>query len=54
MPLHLANEYDGWVSRHTLEAFEHFCDVVLTRYKGLVTYWLNINEINIDVYMTSA
>ncbi|MEE1045736.1 MAG: family 1 glycosylhydrolase [Olegusella sp.] len=54
MPLHLANEYDGWVSRHTLEAFEHFCDVVLTRYKGLVTYWLNINEINIDVYMTSG
>ena len=54
MPLHLANEYDGWVSRHTLEAFEHFCDVVLERYKGLVTYWLNINEINIDVYMTSG
>ena len=47
-PLHLANEYDGWVSRHTLEAFERYCDTILTRYKGLVKYWLTINEININ------
>jgi len=47
-PLHLANEYDGWVSRHTLEAFERYCDVLFTRFKGLVHYWLTINEININ------
>ncbi len=46
-PLHLADEYDGWVSRHTLEAFERYCDLVLTRYKGLVHWWLTINEINV-------
>lgn len=47
-PLHLANEYDGWVSRHTLEAFKRYVDVLFTRYKGLVRYWLTINEININ------
>jgi len=47
-PLHLANEYDGWVSRHTLDTFEKFCRTVLTRYKGLVKWWLTINEININ------
>jgi len=47
-PLHLANEYDGWVSRHTLEAFEKYAELLFTRYKGLVHYWLTINEININ------
>ena len=48
MPLHLANEYDGMVSRHTLEAFKRYVEVIFTRYKGLVHYWLTINEININ------
>ncbi|MBQ1468264.1 MAG: family 1 glycosylhydrolase [Solobacterium sp.] len=47
-PLHLANEYDGWVSRHTVDAFEKYCRTIFTRYKGLVKYWLTINEININ------
>ena len=47
-PLHLANEYDGWVSRHTLDAFEKYARTVFTRYKDLVKYWLTINEININ------
>ena len=46
-PLHLANEHDGWVSRHTLEAFEKYVDVLFARYKGLVHYWLTINEQNV-------
>ena len=48
MPLHLANEYDGMVSRHTLEAFKRYVEVIFKRYKGLVHYWLTINEININ------
>ena len=48
MPLHLANEYDGMVSRHTVDAFKKYADTILTRYKGLVKYWLTINEININ------
>ena len=47
-PLHLANEYDGWVSRHTVDAFERYCRTIFTRYKGLVKYWLTVNEININ------
>lgn len=47
-PLHLANEYDGWVSRHTLEAFQRYAKLLFERYKGLVHYWLTINEININ------
>jgi len=47
-PLHLANEYDGWVSRHTVDAFEKYARTIFTRYKGLVKYWLTINEININ------
>ncbi len=54
-PLHLANAYDGWVSRHTLEAFERFVTTVFTRYKGLVHYWLTINEINLNgMYMMNG
>ena len=48
MPLHLATEYDGMVSRHTLEAFKRYVEVIFKRYKGLVHYWLTINEININ------
>ncbi len=48
MPLHLANEYDGMASRHTLEAFKRYAKTIFTRYKGLVHYWLTINEININ------
>lgn len=51
-PLHLANEYDGWVSRHTLEAFKKYAKLLFTRYKGLVHYWLTINEININANFT--
>ncbi len=47
-PLHLANDYDGWVDRHVLDAFTNYARTVFTRYKGLVHYWLTINEININ------
>ena len=47
-PLDLANKYDGFVSRHTVDAFEKYVRTVFTRYKGLVHYWLTINEINLN------
>ncbi|MGN1343283.1 MAG: family 1 glycosylhydrolase [Traorella sp.] len=46
MPLYLANQYDGWYSRKTIECFEKFVRVCFKEYKGLVKYWLTINEIN--------
>lgn len=45
-PLHLAEEYGGFRSRHTVEAFEKYAETVIRRYKGKVKYWLTFNEIN--------
>lgn len=45
-PLHLAEEYGGFLSRHTVDAFVNYARTVITRYKGKVKYWLTFNEIN--------
>ncbi len=45
-PLHLAEEYDGWVNRKMIGFFERYATTVLQRYKGKVKYWLTFNEIN--------
>lgn len=45
-PLHLAEEYGGFQSRHTVDAFERYAETVFRRYKGKVRYWLTFNEIN--------
>lgn len=47
MPLHLANEYDGWLNRKTINYFLRYCEVIFQRYKGKVKHWLTFNEINI-------
>ena len=45
-PLHLAEVYNGFASRHTVEAFVRYAETVMKRYKGKVKYWLTFNEIN--------
>ena len=45
-PLHLAEEYGGFASRHTVDAFERYAETCFRRYKGKVKYWLTFNEIN--------
>ena len=45
-PLHLAEAYNGFASRHTVEAFVRYAETVMKRYKGKVKYWLTFNEIN--------
>lgn len=45
-PLHLALEYKGFLSRHTIDAFERYAETVFRRYKGKVKHWLTFNEIN--------
>ncbi len=45
-PLHLALEYGGFLSRHTVDAFERYAETVFRRYRGKVKYWLTFNEIN--------
>lgn len=46
MPLYLSNNYDGWYQRPVIDMFIKFCKVVFKRYKDLVKYWLNFNEID--------
>lgn len=45
-PLHLTENYDGWVSRDLIGYFEKFARVCFERYGRRVKYWLTFNEIN--------
>lgn len=45
-PLNLAVKYNGFASRHTVDAFEHYAETVFRRYKDKVKYWMTFNEIN--------
>lgn len=45
-PLHLAEKYDGWVSRSLIGFFERYVRVLFQRYGQRVKYWLTFNEIN--------
>lgn len=47
VPLHLADEYDGWSSRETIDHFLFFSEQIFTRFKDKVKYWMTFNEINI-------
>jgi len=45
-PLHLAETYDGWVSRDLIGFYERYVRVLFDRYGSRVKYWLTFNEIN--------
>ena len=45
-PLHLAEKYDGWVSRELIGFYERYVRVLFDRYGSRVKYWLTFNEIN--------
>lgn len=45
-PLHLIDEYGGWLNRKLIGFFENYCRVVFNRYKDKVKYWMTFNEIN--------
>ncbi|MCO8292578.1 glycoside hydrolase family 1 protein [Tetragenococcus halophilus] len=47
MPAYLADEFDGWSSRKTIEYFLFFCETIFNRYRDKVKYWMTFNEINI-------
>lgn len=46
MPYHLVTEYGGWRNRQLIDFFVRFAEVVMTRYKDKVKYWMTFNEIN--------
>jgi len=45
-PLGLIKKYGSWRNRKMVEFYLRLCEVLFTRYKGLVKYWLTFNEIN--------
>lgn len=46
MPYALTQKYNGWASRDMIDIFMKYCNVLFTRFKGKVKYWLTFNEIN--------
>lgn len=46
-PAYLADRYNGWLGRETIDCYLRYAEAVFRRYKGLVRYWLTINEINV-------
>jgi len=49
MPWHLVFHYGGWRNRKMIDFFIRYAEVVLTRYKNKVKYWMTFNEINNQV-----
>jgi len=47
MPLKLAEEYNGFLSREVVDYFTEYAKVIVDRYKDKVKYWLTFNEQNI-------
>lgn len=45
-PLHLAEKYNGWVSRALIGFYARYVRVLFDRYGSRVKYWLTFNEIN--------
>ena len=49
MPLALIDEYEGWISRKSVEDYAAFSEFVIKEYGPKVKYWLTINEQSIIV-----
>lgn len=47
LPAYLAEHFDGWLSRVTIDCYVKLCRALFERLGGKVKYWLTFNEINI-------
>lgn len=47
MPLHLAKEYNGFMSRHVVDAFVRFSKKMIDHFGDRVKYWIVFNEHNL-------
>ncbi len=45
-PILLAEHYDGWSSRKTIDCYLKYCRVLFERFGKRCKYWLTFNEIN--------
>ena len=47
IPAYLADHYDGWSSRITIEAYLKLCHALFSCFGSKVKYWLTFNELNV-------
>ncbi|TLG74307.1 glycoside hydrolase family 1 protein [Culicoidibacter larvae] len=47
VPMHLADEYDAWSDRRMIDWYTNYTNVLFTRFKDKVKYWMTFNEINL-------
>lgn len=47
MPLHLAEKYDGFLSKHVVEAFKNYGIEMVKRFGHKVKHWITFNEQNL-------
>lgn len=45
-PMFLADKFDGWSDRKLIDYYLFLCEILFTRYKDKVKYWMTFNEIN--------
>ncbi|GMA09340.1 6-phospho-beta-glucosidase [Tetragenococcus halophilus subsp. flandriensis] len=45
-PLYFVRKYRGWSNRKSIDFFMRYVDVLTTRYKNKVKYWITFNEID--------
>ena len=50
VPVSMIKRFGGWRDRRMVDAYVNYAQTVMTRYKGLVNYWLTFNEINILIH----
>lgn len=51
VPVHLVKTIGSWRSRKMVDYYERLCEVIFTRYKDKVKYWLTFNEINMLLHL---
>lgn len=51
VPMHLVKTLGAWRSRDMIHHYERLCEVIFTRYKAKVKYWLTFNEINMLLHL---
>ncbi|SHI01921.1 glycoside hydrolase family 1 protein [Clostridium intestinale] len=49
MPIVLIEKYGGWYNRELIDLYLRYCEVIFSRYRGKVNYWVTFNEINMSV-----
>lgn len=50
VPINLIKKLGSWRSREMIGHYERLCEVLFTRYKDKVKYWLTFNEINMILH----